>query len=45
MIDQKHTCLKKDKDKDKHHIIQVDQKIGKVDIIYMIAIDVIFIKS
>ena len=43
-IDQKRTCLKQDKDKDKHHMIQVDYKTEKVDIIYIIAIDVIFIK-
>ena len=43
-IYQKCICLRKDKDKDKHHMIQVDYKTEKVEIIYIIATDVIFIK-
>ena len=37
--------FEKDQKRDKHHIMEVDQRPGTADVIYMIATHVIFLKS
>ena len=43
-FDRRHESLKKDQERDKHYIMEADERTGKADVIYMIATHVIFSK-